>query len=49
MEFCETTPMGRAVGRKVTAFSSQFPEAGPSDVPKLLDTEMVNVFEDAAA
>jgi hypothetical protein len=24
-------------------------ETGPSDVPKLLDTEMVKVFEDAAA
>jgi uncharacterized protein (DUF302 family) len=34
---------------QVTAFFSQFPETGPSDVPKLLDTEMVKVFEDAAA
>jgi hypothetical protein len=33
---------------QVTAFFSQFPETGPSDVPKLLDTEMVKVFEDAA-
>jgi uncharacterized protein (DUF302 family) len=34
---------------QVTAFFSQFPETAPSDVPKLLDTEMVKVFEDAAA
>ncbi len=34
---------------QVTAFFSQFPETRPSDVPKLLDTEMVKVFEDAAA
>jgi uncharacterized protein (DUF302 family) len=34
---------------QVTAFFSQFPETGPSDVPKLLDDEMVKVFEDAAA
>jgi uncharacterized protein (DUF302 family) len=34
---------------QVTAFFSQFPETGPSDVPRLLDTEMVKVFEDAAA
>jgi uncharacterized protein (DUF302 family) len=34
---------------EVTAFFSQFPETGPSEVPKLLDTEMVKVFEDAAA
>jgi hypothetical protein len=33
---------------QVTAFFSQFPETGPSNVPKLLDTEMVKVFEDAA-
>ncbi|HUE61016.1 MAG TPA: hypothetical protein VMO88_15715 [Acidimicrobiales bacterium] len=33
---------------QVTAFFSQFPETQPSDVPKLLDTEMVKVFEDAA-
>jgi uncharacterized protein (DUF302 family) len=32
-----------------SAFFSQFPETGPSDVPKLLDAEMVKVFEDAAA
>jgi uncharacterized protein (DUF302 family) len=31
-----------------TAFFSQFPETGPSDVPELLDAEMVKVFEDAA-
>ena len=34
---------------QVTAFFSQFPETGPSDVPRLLDTELVKVFEDAAA
>jgi uncharacterized protein (DUF302 family) len=34
---------------QVTAFFSQFPETSPSNVPKLLDTEMVKVFEDAAA
>jgi hypothetical protein len=34
---------------QVTAFFSQFPETGPSNVPQLLDTEMVKVFEDAAA
>jgi uncharacterized protein (DUF302 family) len=34
---------------QVTAFFSQFPETGPSEVPKLLDTEMVKVFQDAAA
>src|SRR6202048_1000240 len=34
---------------QVTAFFSKFPETRPSDVPKLLDTEMVKVFEDAAA
>jgi uncharacterized protein (DUF302 family) len=33
---------------QVTAFFSQFPETTPSNVPKLLDTEMVKVFEDAA-
>jgi uncharacterized protein (DUF302 family) len=33
----------------LTAFFSQFPETRPSDVPRLLDTEMVKVFEDAAA
>jgi uncharacterized protein (DUF302 family) len=32
-----------------TAFFSKFPETAPSDVPQLLDTEMVKVFEDAAA
>jgi uncharacterized protein (DUF302 family) len=32
-----------------SAFFSQFPEAGPSEVPGLLDAEMVKVFEDAAA
>jgi len=26
-----------------------FPETRPSEVPKLLDTEMVKVFQDAAA
>jgi uncharacterized protein (DUF302 family) len=34
---------------QVTSFFSQFPETGPSEVPKLLDTEMVKVFQDAAA
>jgi uncharacterized protein (DUF302 family) len=34
---------------QVTAFFSQFPETSPSEVPQLLDTEMVKVFEDAAA
>jgi uncharacterized protein (DUF302 family) len=34
---------------QVTAFFSQFPEVGPSEVPGLLDAEMVKVFEDAAA
>jgi uncharacterized protein (DUF302 family) len=34
---------------QATAFFSQFPETGPSQVPKLLDTEMVKVFQDAAA
>ena len=32
----------------VTAFFSQFPETGPSEVPKLLGAEMVKLFEDAA-
>jgi hypothetical protein len=34
---------------QVTAFFSKFPETAPSDVPGRLDTEMVKVFEDAAA
>ena len=34
---------------QATAFFSQFPETRPSNVPTLLDTEMVKVFEDAAA
>lgn len=34
---------------QVTAFFSQFPETGPSQVPRLLDTEMVKVFQDAAS
>jgi uncharacterized protein (DUF302 family) len=34
---------------QVTAFFSQFPETAPSDVPKLLDVEMVKFFENAAA
>jgi hypothetical protein len=29
-------------------FFSQFPEARPSEVPALLDAEMVKMFEDAA-
>jgi len=33
---------------QVTAFFRQFPETGPSEVPRLLDTEMVKVFQDAA-
>jgi uncharacterized protein (DUF302 family) len=32
-----------------STFFSQFPELAHSDVPQLLDTRMVNVFEDAAA
>jgi uncharacterized protein (DUF302 family) len=32
-----------------SAFFSQFPETGPSEVPGLLDAEMVKVFENAAA
>src|ERR1700737_288610 len=31
------------------AFFSNFPETAQSDVPKLLDAELVKVFEDAAA
>jgi uncharacterized protein (DUF302 family) len=34
---------------QATAFFSQFPETRSSEVPKLLDTEMFRVFEDAAA
>ena len=34
---------------QVTAFFSKFPEMRPSDVPKLLDTEMLEVLEEAAA
>lgn len=34
---------------QVTAFFSQFPETQASDVPRLLDTEMVKVLENAAA
>jgi uncharacterized protein (DUF302 family) len=34
---------------QVTAFFSKFPETRPSDVPQLLDREMVEVLEDAAA
>jgi len=33
---------------QVTAFFSQFPETRLSHVPRLLDNEMVKVFEDAA-
>jgi hypothetical protein len=32
-----------------SAFFSKFPETRESDVPALLDAEMVKVFEDAAA
>jgi uncharacterized protein (DUF302 family) len=34
---------------QVSAFFSKFPETEKSDVPQLLDAEMVRVFEDAAA
>jgi uncharacterized protein (DUF302 family) len=34
---------------QVSAFFSKFPETRQSDVPQLLDAEMVKVFEDAAA
>jgi len=34
---------------QVAAFFGKFPETVPSDVPRRLDTEMVRVFEDAAA
>jgi uncharacterized protein (DUF302 family) len=34
---------------QAAAFFSQFPETAPSEVPTMLDTEMVKVFEDAAA
>ena len=34
---------------QATAFFSQFSETRPSAVPSLLDTEMVKVFQDAAA
>ena len=34
---------------QVTAFFSKFPETAPSDVPQLLDTKMIKVFEDAAS
>jgi hypothetical protein len=33
---------------QATAFFSKFPETAPSDVPGLLDTKMIKVFEDAA-
>ena len=33
---------------QVTPFFSKFPETAPSDVPQLLDTKMIKVFEDAA-
>ena len=32
-----------------SAFFAKFPEMRESDVPQLLDAEMVKVFEDAAA
>jgi uncharacterized protein (DUF302 family) len=32
-----------------SAFFSKFPEVAQSDVPELLDAELVKVFEDAAA
>jgi uncharacterized protein (DUF302 family) len=34
---------------QVTAFFAKFPETAPSDVPQLLDDEMIKVFADAAA
>jgi uncharacterized protein (DUF302 family) len=34
---------------QISAFFSKFPETAPSDVPQLLDDEMVKVFQDAAA
>jgi uncharacterized protein (DUF302 family) len=34
---------------QAAAFFSKFPEIAPSDVPGLLDTKMIKVFEDAAA
>ena len=34
---------------QVSAFFAKFPETAPSDVPGLLDTKMIKVFEDAAA
>jgi hypothetical protein len=41
-------PYGHGAGRnEVTAFFSQSPETSSSEVPKLLDAEMVKVFEDA--
>jgi hypothetical protein len=38
-----------SVPRLMEYVGRQFPETRPSDVPWLLDTEMVKVFEDAAA
>jgi hypothetical protein len=32
-----------------SSFFSKFPEMAQSDVPRLLDAELVKVFEDAAA
>jgi uncharacterized protein (DUF302 family) len=34
---------------QVTAFFSKFPETAPSDVPQLLDTKLIKVFEDAGS
>src|ERR1700726_4044084 len=34
---------------QVSAFFSKFPETSPSEVPQLLDDEMIKVFQDAAA
>jgi uncharacterized protein (DUF302 family) len=34
---------------QVTAFFGKFPETAPSDVPQLLDTKMIKVFQNAAA
>src|ERR1700688_1543282 len=34
---------------QISAFFSKFPETAPSDVPPLLDDEMIQVFQDAAA
>ena len=40
--------MSTLIADQPTAFFSKFPETASSDVPQLLDTEMIKVFEDAA-